>query len=267
VWGVTVTTNITHTYAADLDIALRSPSGTLVTLSTDNGSSSVDVFDGTVWSDAANEPVTEYTFTSSVLAAALTPESALGAFRGEDPNGTWQLEISDDANGDVGTLSGWTISLVTAAPDPIDSTETFSSANIIDFGPVNSEDTIDVAGPASICGITVTTNITHPFSADMDLFVISPAGTIVTLSTANANGLDDVFNGTVWSDAANTPVTDYVFTDLVAAPALTPEGALSSVVGEDPTGIWTLVLDDTFPGEDDGVSNGWSIDIVSCDCN
>ena len=34
---VDVTTNIAHTFAADLDITLTSPAGTVVTLTTDNG--------------------------------------------------------------------------------------------------------------------------------------------------------------------------------------------------------------------------------------
>ena len=48
---VDVTTFIRHTASADLDITLTSPAGTTVMLTTDNGGSFDDVFNGTVWND------------------------------------------------------------------------------------------------------------------------------------------------------------------------------------------------------------------------
>ena len=49
VCDVNVTVNITHTFTADLDITLQSPSGKIVTLSTDNGGSNDNVFAGTTY--------------------------------------------------------------------------------------------------------------------------------------------------------------------------------------------------------------------------
>src|SRR5262249_10834593 len=41
------------------------------------------------------------------------PEGELYGFDGIDPNGTWTLEISDNANFDVGTLNSWSITFST----------------------------------------------------------------------------------------------------------------------------------------------------------
>ena len=41
--------------------------------------------------------VTNYTFTSGVLATTLVPEEAMGAFKGENPNGTWTVSVQDVA--------------------------------------------------------------------------------------------------------------------------------------------------------------------------
>jgi hypothetical protein len=113
-----LTTFITHTFNADLDITIKSPSGTVVTLTTDNGSSFDDVFNGTVWDDKANPGgqvpyttnnglVTDQVFANSVLASPLAPEEPLSAFVGENPNGVWTLMISDDLSGDGGALNSW----------------------------------------------------------------------------------------------------------------------------------------------------------------
>jgi hypothetical protein len=47
-------------------------------------------------------------------ATPLVPEEALGAFIGENPNGTWTVTIDDDAGGDIGTLNSWSLALTTA---------------------------------------------------------------------------------------------------------------------------------------------------------
>lgn len=102
--NVTIT-NITHTFDADLDIYLISPLGTRIELSTDNGSSG-DNFINTVFDDEASTPITSGTapFTGSFI-----PETPLSALDGQSTQGTWTLEIYDDATGDTGTLYGWSI--------------------------------------------------------------------------------------------------------------------------------------------------------------
>ena len=120
-------TDITHTFASDLEISLTSPLGTTAVITTDNGGGNDDVFSGTEWDDSANDPVTDHAFTNMVTATPLTVEEALGVFIGEDSNGTWTLTIFDDAGGDTGTLNSWSLEVNTCVgqiieppPDSID---------------------------------------------------------------------------------------------------------------------------------------------------
>ncbi len=115
-----LTTLIRHTFNADLDITLTSPMGAIVTITTDNGGSNDNVFDGTLWddkADAGQDPVsslvTRHPYADKKTAMRLVPEEPFAAFNGEDPNGDWTLTIYDDNAGDGGTLMSWSLEVTT----------------------------------------------------------------------------------------------------------------------------------------------------------
>jgi subtilisin-like proprotein convertase family protein len=291
-WDANVTLNITHTFPGDLDITLTSPSGTVVTLTTDNAGTSDNAFAGTTFDDQADpnsqipyavnpNMVTDHTYTTNVVASPLTPEEPLSAFNGEDPNGTWTLKVVDDAGLDTGTLNSWSLEITTLDTAPTNDT----SANFANMTPVAIPDndptgitsTINVSGFAtSLCDVNVTLNITHTFPGDLDITLTSPSGTVVTLTTDNAGTNDDVFAGTTFDDQADPNsqipyavnpnlVTDHAYSIGVVVTTLTPEEPLSAFNGEDPNGAWTLkVIDDA--GVDTGTLNSWSLDITTCSC-
>ena len=101
--------------------------------------------------------------------------------------------------------------------------------------------TLDVSGATGrLVDLDVTTAIAHTFSADLDVRLISPHGTVVTLTTDNAAANDDVFRGTVWDDDADPGgqvpyttndglVTDRTYLNLVLASPLVPEEALGAL--------------------------------------
>jgi subtilisin-like proprotein convertase family protein len=107
---VEVKVNITHTWDFDLDVYLISPSGTRVELFTDVGGEG-DNFTDTILDDQAGVGIASGVapFTGSYR-----PEGFLSALLGQNPNGIWRLEITDDAGGDVGTLNSWAIRITTA---------------------------------------------------------------------------------------------------------------------------------------------------------
>lgn len=107
---VNVTLNITHTWDSDLDISLRSPSGTTVLLTSDNGGSG-DNYTNTVFDDSGGTAITA---GSAPFTGTFSPEGSLSGFNGEDPSGTWTLEVFDDAGGDTGTLNSFSIEVCTA---------------------------------------------------------------------------------------------------------------------------------------------------------
>ena len=286
-----VTTFIQHTFSADLDITITSPAGTVVTLTTDNGAGNDNVFNGTVWDDDANPAgqvpyttnnglVTDQAYVNLTTATPLVPEEALGAFIGEDPNGTWTITISDDLAGDGGSLDSWSLAVTTFPNAPIVTTvptATQSTPVAIPTGPAVVTSTIVISGAGtSILDVDAITNITHTFSADLDITLTSPAGTVVTLTTDNGAGNDNVFNGTLWDDDANPAgqvpyttnnglVTDQAYVNLTTATPLVPEEAMAAFIGEDPNGTWTLTVSDDLAG-DGGSIDSWSLDIDTFSC-
>lgn len=286
-WDVDLTTNLTHTFAADLDITIQSPAGTIVTLTSDNGAGNDNTFNGTVWDDQANPAgqvpyttnngmVTDHAYVNLTTATPLVPEEALGAFRGEDPNGTWTITISDDLAGDGGSLDAWTLDVFTLPVAPIETTVTAAQAvaTAIPTGPAVATSTLIVAGAGtSLTALDLTTNLTHTFAADLDITLQSPAGTIVTLSTDNGAGNDNTFNGSNWDDNGNPAgqvpyttnnglVTDHAYVNLTTATPLVVEEALSAFMGEDPNGTWTITISDDLAG-DGGSLDSWSLDITT----
>jgi uncharacterized repeat protein (TIGR01451 family) len=285
-----LTTNLTHTFSADLDITLMSPGGTIVTLTTDNGAGNDNNFNGTLWDDDANPAgqvpyttnnglVTDHAYVNLTPATPLVPEEAMGAFIGENPNGTWTITISDDLAGDGGSLDSWSLAVTTFAgpPTTANTTATQSTPVAIPTGPAVVTSTVVVAGAGtSILDVDLTTNLTHTFAADLDITLMSPGGTVVTLTTDNGAGNDNVFNGTVWDDDANPAgqvpyttnnglVTDHAYVNLTPATPLVPEEAMAAFIGENPNGSWTITISDDLAG-DGGSLDSWTIDIDTFTC-
>ena len=119
---VDLITDITHGDSESLTIKLTSPEGTevLIVKGTASSSDLADIFAGTTWDDQTmpENPVTDAVFVDGVPQPSLTPESAMAAFKGEDPNGYWQLAIYD-LEDDTGTADKDV--LVFDDPDFVDS--------------------------------------------------------------------------------------------------------------------------------------------------
>src|SRR3954454_14566023 len=128
-----VLTNLPHTEPSEVDMTVTSPEGTVVTLTTDNGAGFDNVFAGTRWDDSAAPGgvptatpallaghVQIHPYSNGVTASPLAPEEALGAFIGENPNGTWTITVSDDGTSGVGDLLSWELDIqsLPATPPP-----------------------------------------------------------------------------------------------------------------------------------------------------
>lgn len=133
-----VTVNLSglnHTWAGDLRISLtHDDTGTSVDLanrvgrtggagfgdSSDYGGdySFNDDFGGDLWAEAAAiggaSIIPSGDYFPTTLEGAL---SSLASFDGEDLNGSWTLEIEDNAGGDTGALGAWSIDFL-AVPAP-----------------------------------------------------------------------------------------------------------------------------------------------------
>jgi subtilisin-like proprotein convertase family protein len=261
-WDVDLSTAINHSLAADIDMKLTSPAGTVVFITTDNGIG--NNFNGTLWDDNSNVPVTDVVYGGGTV-ATVSPEGRLSAFRGENPNGVWKLDIADDAAGNGGSLTSWALDLTTLSSAPTEASTTFSKSPglaILDVATVF--DTQPVSGIGTFTDkVVLYTEITHTFAADLDITLTSPGGTVVTITTDNGGGNDNVFNGTTFDPDVLDTVTDHVYTNLVTATPLSPEGAFDNFAGQDPNGTWTLTITDDLGG-DVGILARWDLTITTC---
>jgi uncharacterized repeat protein (TIGR01451 family) len=111
-----VTLNITHNFMADMDIQLTAPGGNTVGLLSDIGSVTAGAqttMDLTLDDEAAVPSL--FTVTQNLR---LRPELnyRLAWFDGQDAGGSWTLTIRDDATGDGGTLTGWSMDVCEPPP-------------------------------------------------------------------------------------------------------------------------------------------------------
>ena len=254
-----------------------------------------NVLAGTRWDDQANPGGTlpyatnnglasDHNYAAFTLASPLAPVEPLGAFRGENPNGTWTLTLSDRFDKNGGSLDDWQLTIATIAALPA---ATVTSGNNPTVTPLPLGVTTTVTFPIVISGagpfvlgVEVTTFARSNNSADFDITLTSPAGTVVTLTSDNGVIWDNVFDGTVWRDNANPGGTvpyagtgsvgnnqglaqDHFYVNLTVATPLAPEEALSAFLGEEPNGTWTLTVRDDRADAGMGTFNGWSLSVAT----
>ena len=264
VWDVNLTTFLHHDRPGDLELYLTSPQGTRVTLISSNGSTNQsEIFNPLLWDDQALTPITDYLITNYTNQITLTPEDALDKFYGENPEGTWQLTAVDSQLGQTGTLSNAILAITTMIGNTLTKKYSISSAtNLADATLVDLEQklfTLNVANVGHyLARVKVQTWFKHDSGSDLDVYLISPTGTFVTLTTDNGGNNKDVFYGTLWEDHALTLAAQAQYTNAISNNSLVPEAKLAAFKGENPNGTWTLqVIDDTEL--DEGTLEKWSL--------
>ncbi|MEO6710339.1 MAG: proprotein convertase P-domain-containing protein, partial [Planctomycetota bacterium] len=271
VFDVDLTLAITHTYAADLDITLTSPAGTIANVTSDNGGANDNVFNGTLFDDQSLNDVVTYPYTNGVAAPNLRPQQSFNnTFRGENPNGLWKLTVTDDAGIDIGTLNSWSISVtdgtVVHIPPSLGAPVVFTTGAIaipITDNATSTAPLLVSGGSPSLARVQVYVEITHTFNADLLIQLQSPMGTIVDLSVRRGGANDDVFNGTLFRTDSPNPIGTYLFTNGVAAPDLKPDGDLTLFTGQNANGVWNLLVGDQA-NLDQGSINRWDLRVIDC---
>ena len=86
---VSLYVNIPHTYRGDIILDLTSPDGTTAAVKSSTFDSSADLV--------------------GLYPEDFSPIDSFSTFQGEDPNGTWTLDVGDGFGGDTGTLQDWAI--------------------------------------------------------------------------------------------------------------------------------------------------------------
>lgn len=283
---------VTHGYPNDLDIVLVSPAGTAVMLVSDacmtkpitqaywtiddEAASSLPVFDLPF-----SGPCTSGTYKPTNLGdndslPATAPaggyQSTLADFRGENPNGTWQLFVHDDTNrapsgSDHGALvSGFRVIVTTASQSVVVPAETDGEGPATPY-PL----TIPVSGKVGVIeDVSVLLHgIGHSRPDDLDILLVAPGGQKILLmsdacghfapplgKTWRLNDRDPAMSdngncnlGGGGGGGINFAPTAYEPGDVMPAPAPAgpySTGLLSSLYGTNPNGDWKVYINDDF---------------------
>jgi subtilisin-like proprotein convertase family protein len=207
-----------------------------VEVSTDGGAS---------WDTLVDLPVSSLDFTHEAV--------SLAAYSGSCVDVRFHFNTGDDVGN---SFEGAYVDNVVIEPYAGTSyTSTDVPKAIPDLTTITS--TLAVSGDTlSVAKVTVWLDITHTWDGDVDIYLVSPAGTTIELSTDNGgNGAN--YTDTVFDDAAASSITAGTapFTG-----TFRPEAPLSGLAGEDANGTWTLSVYDDL-GSYTGTLNGWGITV------
>jgi subtilisin-like proprotein convertase family protein len=117
-----------------------------------------------------------------------------------------------------------------------------------------------VSVPAStgkVSDVNVSVNVTHQRMSDVEIQVVSPAGTIVRLFNRNCSGSSNTTLGLQFDDDGTALDCSQTNTQIVI-----PVDYLSAFIGENPQGNWTLRVRDNVAGLF-GTINSASINICN----
>ncbi len=123
VTDINVQLDITHTWVSDLRPVLVAPDETRIQLANRLGGSG-DNYSQTIFDQQANRHVLN---GLAPFEGSFQSRKSLDLLNGMDPNGRWWLVVFDYADGDGGSLNGWSIEIATNSPSGWDSMESASA--------------------------------------------------------------------------------------------------------------------------------------------
>lgn len=207
---------LTHSFIGDLRITLATPWGASVELHPKGQGGSAKNIDRTY--DEATLP-------------------ALATLRGRSSRGAWTLSVQDLAPQDQGRLQRWGLDIGGAAalPDVVVLKESPGTA-IPDNAAAGIERTLAHAQAFALAGVEVAVEIAHSWIGDLEVSLVSPAGTVVPLHARTGGSAHDL-NATY--TAAATP-------------------GLAALAGQPAAGAWRLRVADR-EAQDVGKLNGWRL--------
>lgn len=264
-----ISIDLPHNATGELDIFLISPTGTSIALTTGNGGNNENFYHPIFFDDSASASVT----TLSGANATLSPEEALSTFNGENPNGTWELQIVDNSPRNTGHLLNWCLVLNNFSFTPPTTLASFSSnGQRTFFGlgvsgiPNTITDTIAVSGVSTpISEIQVRVDVRHTFSAALEITLASPDSAsadpinLQNFGFSNPAAVDDL--GLIFRDDGAVSINTFGGspTNPDPFPVFAPVDPLSTFNGENANGNWTLQISDNYSTNFMGILNEWAI--------
>jgi subtilisin family serine protease/subtilisin-like proprotein convertase family protein len=175
--------------------------------------------------------------------------------------GTFFQDLDGDGVREAGEagLPNWTVFLDANQNGTFDGTSqsvgsTDTPMPIPDVRTPPTRSTLAVGGIGTIADVNVAIDITHTYNADLDVFLVSPAGTRVELFTdvgGNGDGMNVTLDQEAGSAINSAPQG-------VITGTWRPEGNLAALYGAAADGNWTLEITDDA-GNDSGTLQSWAL--------
>ncbi|MBL0202416.1 MAG: M36 family metallopeptidase [Chitinophagaceae bacterium] len=106
-----------HTFIGDLVFTLTSPLGTTVTIVNRRGGTRENICTTLLDDDGAFPALSTVTSSSGqTLSGNFAPDNPLSAFDGQNANGVWTLNVSDNASVDIGSMRRFSLIISSATP-------------------------------------------------------------------------------------------------------------------------------------------------------
>lgn len=168
VTDVNIGVQFTHSYRGDVRATLVSPSGTVVNLITNVGTSADNL--NVQFDDSAGASISTHSTNDNSAAAppyqrSFRPEGSLSSFNGQGAAGTWQLTICDSLNGDSGnfTRTDLTLTTIPIAPSAdLSLTKSVSNASPASGASINYMLSVTNASGSALTATGVTVQDTLP---------------------------------------------------------------------------------------------------------
>ncbi len=107
---LTVALDISHTFVGDLILNLIAPNGDVLVLASRLGGAG-DNYTMVTFDDAAARTIAT---SSGPFSGSYRPQQPLSTFNGRIPAGTWNLQVSDNAPNDAGTINAFSLTITHA---------------------------------------------------------------------------------------------------------------------------------------------------------
>ncbi len=128
---VNIAIDITHTWIGDVALSVKSPAGTTINLWNNNCGTNDNLFYVADDEGITSNLCVDYVSGQNINLTILSPASPLSLLDGQDAQGTWTMNVSDNVAGDNGTLNHCTLFIqasaipATYAPMITDNCKTF----------------------------------------------------------------------------------------------------------------------------------------------
>ena len=203
VTDVNIGVQFTHTYRGDVRATLVSPTGTVVNLITNIGTSADHL--NVLFDDSAAASITTHTTNDNTTAAppyqrTFRPEGSLASFNGQSSAGTWQLTICDSLNGDNGAFTRADLMLATIPISP--------------YADLSLTKSVSNAAPAFGASINYVLSVTNTSASTLTATGVTVQDTLPAgFNFTSASGFGSYNSGTgVWTVGSIPPGTTRTLT-------------------------------------------------------